>query len=192
MASFYRMLASRMYYTRIEKGKHTPKPFFEIRVLVYLNRKPTENEGQKFMETASKMIDVIEWAFDNIVIAILKQSVLIDIESLEIESVDVDEFVRDLTNSFKDSKGGDAKLNEIYYYVGFHKVDRNTGETKPFWKGRDYIDRAYKDKVEAQRIFTELRLEDENIVGYIMNNKFQYWSRISYKQFRRLKKKLGY
>ena len=179
---FYRMMVNRMYYVREEKQKYTPKPFFEIRVLTYLNRKPTEHEQKTFYEKAVKIANIVEWSFDNIVMAVLKQSIKIDIEGLEVEPVDADEFTRDLRLSGAES----AKLNEVYVYCGFHKKDGKTN-----WLGQETIRHNFNKKTVSQKTFRITDASDEQVAKYIAAGK-AWWTAITLDQYLRLKKRLGY
>lgn len=178
MADLFRTSLVRMYYVRSDKQKNTPRPFLELRVFVYHNRKLLQNESDKLIKEMYRVLDYLEWTFDNIVKSVLDGSVWQRTDGFENESIDEDEVADDMARAGQKN----VKLGELYRYAVFYKANGSLNQL-----GEKYIMSKENDRESYAKM---TKVSDEKLEMFIKSGK-AYWRMISFDQYMRLKKRLG-
>jgi hypothetical protein len=168
-----------MYYVVSEKQKYTPKPFIELRIFVYFQRKLSEAEVSKIIKLMYSKLEYLEWVMVNIVTAVLNGTVYQETDGFENEEIDEDEAKKEF-----ESLGLRAgKLfEEIYRQVLFYK--KNGGFV---YKGEDYI---LALQIEREASWKLNKISDDNLFDFIKQKK-AWWNHISFDQYLRMKKRIG-
>lgn len=174
----FRTSLVRMYYVRSDKQKNTPRPFLELRVFIYHDKKLLDFQSDKLVKEMYAVLDYLEWTFDNIVKSVLDGSVRQRTDGFENESIDEDEVVDDM----KRAGYKEVKLNELYRYAVFYKKNGTLTEL-----GESYIEMKEKERESYTKMS---KVSDEKLEMYIKSGN-AYWRLISFEQYVRLKKRLG-
>jgi hypothetical protein len=178
MQDLYRTSLVRMYYVRSDKQKNTPRPFLELRVFVYHKTKMLGGVSDKLVKEMYRVLDYLEWTFDNIVKSVLDGSVWQRTDGFENESIDADEVADDM----KRAGHKEVKPNELYRYAVFYKANGSLNQL-----GESYIRAKEQDRESYAKL---TKVSDEKLEQFVKTGK-AYWRMISFEQYLRIKSKLG-
>jgi hypothetical protein len=168
-----------MYYVTTEKQKNTPKPFLELRIFAYFERKLSEAEIDKIIKLMYSKLEYLEWIMMNLVTAVLNGTVYQETDGFENEQIDEDEAKKEFESlGLREGKF----FEEIYRQVLFYKRDGRF-----IYKGEDYI---LALQIEREASWKLNKVSDENLMDNIKQKK-AWWNHISFDQYLRLKKRLG-
>jgi len=112
VAKYYRNSLVKMYYAKTIK-RHTPTPFAEFRVFMFLTRAISNRKRLK------KVLTTTQKYFPSLAYAMRKGQITAKIEGEELEQIDEDE----LYENFKTTGWKTIEFNRCYRYVAFFKAD---------------------------------------------------------------------